>query len=48
MRKYIERGGFQNGVDASMSGLRHSQQKDIGNGHTAPFAALFEQGDVNI
>ena len=48
MRKCLASGGYQNGVDAYMSPVRHSQPKDFGNGHTAPYAALFEQGDVNI
>ncbi|KAH7519563.1 hypothetical protein FEM48_Zijuj08G0050300 [Ziziphus jujuba var. spinosa] len=43
MRKCFDRGGSQNGVDASMSPVRHSQPKDIGNGYKAPFSTLFEQ-----
>ncbi|KAF3439967.1 hypothetical protein FNV43_RR18245 [Rhamnella rubrinervis] len=56
MRKCLARGGYQNGVDAYMSPVRHSQPKDWGNGHTALFEqvglqkilSLLESDDANV
>ncbi|XP_059458667.1 kinesin-like protein KIN-UB isoform X2 [Corylus avellana] len=46
MKMCLDRGGTGNafaGLDSSMSPVRHSQLKDLGNGQKASIATLFEQ-----
>ncbi|XP_050386767.1 kinesin-like protein KIN-UB [Argentina anserina] len=46
MRSCFDRGGLGNGystADSSMSSVRHSHSRDVGNGQKAPTPTLFEQ-----
>ncbi|XP_024176261.1 kinesin-like protein KIN-UB [Rosa chinensis] len=46
MRSCLDRGGAGNGystADSSMSSVRHSHPRDVGNGQKAPVSTLFEQ-----
>jgi kinesin family protein 5 len=51
MKMCLGRGGTGNafsGLDSSMSPVRHSQLKDLGNGRKASIATLFEQGKGGV